>query len=195
MATQSIFHKKNNNIKQIKINDGSLPKNTNIWCWWCCHPFETIPVSIPISYDNTKDCFGLIGIFCNFSCCKSYILSSDFNNKSIAISNIKILSKRMGLNYKERIIPAPPRQTLDVFGGYLTIDEFRNTGKIAINHLEKNHYIQEQKFEHKSLCQIDGNMQTYKGVEEKKELFSLKRAKPLKKNKGTLEAAMGLTVK
>jgi len=195
MATQSIFHKKNNNIKQIKINDGTLPKNTHIWCWWCCHPFKTIPVSIPISYDNVKDSFELIGIFCNFSCCKSYILSSDFNNKSIAISNIKILSKRMGLNYKDKIIPAPPRQTLNVFGGYLTIDEFRKTGKIAIHYLEQNHYIQEQKFEHKSLCQIDGNIQTYKGVEEKKELFSLKRTKPLKKSKGTLESAMGLTVK
>lgn len=197
MTTQSIFHKRSHKVNSVKVFPDSLPQKTDVWCWWCCHPFTCHPVSIPLSHDPTKDLFELVGVFCSFSCCKSYIMSSNQYNKPIIISNIKTLAKRMGLPYKNKIIAAPPRQTLNVFGGYLTIDEFRKNNNVAISLLSSNHYIITQRFEDKPVqnISIDAPINYKKSQEEKKEMFALKRTKPLKKNKGTLEAAMGLTVK
>ena len=104
----------------------------------------------------------------------------------------------MGISYKDKIIPAPPRQTLNVFGGYKTIEQFREKSNVAVHLLSSNHYIITQKFEDKPVQPVIQDIPINyknKAQEEKKELFALKRTKPLKKNKGTLEASMGLTIK
>mgnify|MGYP001319317591 CR=1 FL=1 len=193
MATQSLFHKKKDNTKLIKVFPESLPNKTNLWCWWCCHPFDNIPVALPIHYDSTKDMFELTGVFCCFSCCKSYSIYSP-NNSTVFTSNIKLLAIKMGIPARQCIIPAPPRQTLKVFGGYLSIDEFRNKTKqfVAVKLLTSNQLISNQIVDEEhiqSKCTIVPHTQ------EQTETFALKRTKPLKKQKGTLEFAMGLTVK
>lgn len=198
MSTPSLFHKKVNTLQEVQIFKDKLPQSTDIWCWWCCHSFDSIPVAMPYEYNITRDSFVLVGTFCSLSCCKSYILESPHYNKPIIIANLKMLSKRMGLNYKDRITPAPPRQLLKVFGGYLDIDEYRTKIdlKIALTLLQSNHTIQ------KNLVQEKSNMNTntiqrantISFETKERETFSLKRDKPLKKKRGTLESAMGLTV-
>ena len=197
MTTKSLFHKKSNDIKKVKIFPDKLPEKTDIWCWWCCHPFENKPVSMPISYDNSKDTFELMGVFCSFSCCKAYILSSPIYDKPIIIGNIKVLAKKMGQDYKKRIVVAPPRQLLKVFGGDLTIDEFRKkcNDNIALNILTSNQIITTQYTEEKSIGNIQIQASQLSINEKNRELFSLKRNKPLKAKKGSLQEAMGLTIK
>lgn len=202
MATVSLFHKKNDNIKRVRIFENKIPEKTDLWCWWCCHPFDTIPVSSPTSYDKGSDSFELSGNFCSLACCKAHTIQSSYSNKTIILANLKIMAKRLGLKYTDRIMPAPPRQALKVFGGYLTIEEFRekSKGMIAVNVLTSNQIIGTQYIEEKpstTAISISGqhSIDFTSHEENKKETFSLKRNKPLKKKKGTLEAAMGLTIK
>ena len=139
---KSLFHKKEDNSRLIKIFPDKLPEKTDIWCWWCCHGFDSMPISVPLKYNKTKDSFQLVGAFCSFSCCKAYILESH-NTSPTIISNLKLMSKKMGLNYKDKIIPAPPRRLLKVFGGIMSIEEFREQSKqnVAINLLSSNQCI------------------------------------------------------
>ena len=196
---KSLFHKKEDNSRLVKIFQDKLPEKTDIWCWWCCHGFDSMPISVPLKYNKTKDSFQLVGAFCSFSCCKAYILESH-NTSPTIISNLKLMSKKMGLNYKDKIIPAPPRRLLKVFGGIMSIEEFREQGKqnIAINLLSSNQcivsdFVKEKKMDDHS--EQNGNKIDFTSHEEtKKEYFSLKRDKPLKKKKGTLEDAMGLRI-
>ena len=196
---KSLFHKKEDDSKLVKIFPDKLPEKTDIWCWWCCHEFDSIPISMPLRYNKTKDSFELIGAFCSFSCCKAYILDS-YNTSPTIISNLKLMSKKMGLDYKDKIIPAPPRRVLKAFRGIMSIEEFREKSKqnLAINLLSSNQCILSDVVKETKIGEISestGNKIDFTSHEEhKKEYFSLKRDKPLKRKKGTLEDAMGLKI-
>lgn len=111
------------NIKTImkNINDKSL---TNIACFWCCHKFDNEYVGMPIKYRNGV--FEVLGCFCSFECMCSYNFYSNENNNNIweVYNLINIMSNKM--NYDKFVYPAPPRKCLSFFGGYMSIDEFRN---------------------------------------------------------------------
>jgi hypothetical protein len=127
-----------NNLKNIKIvktlkniiKDSTFPERTNIYCWWCCHPFECTPCTMPIKYDSYKNKYNCVGIFCSWNCVKSY--SFDLKDQKISerASIITLIIKQLyNLSYSIGIKPAPPRQTLKMFGGYLSIEEFRQNFK------------------------------------------------------------------
>ena len=50
----------------------TAPKNTEQWCWHCCHPFPTAKVVLPVSYDDRRDIWKFAGAFCSWSCAKGY---------------------------------------------------------------------------------------------------------------------------
>jgi hypothetical protein len=105
-------------IKQITAT------KTNVACWWCCHTFDTYPICAPVKYDERKDLFSVVGCFCSFNCSKSYI-NSEMKTKSHLIS---FLAKRLS-NQLENIKASPPRTVLKMFGGPLSIEEYRQTFK------------------------------------------------------------------
>ena len=104
----------------------SWPEKTNIKCWWCCHNFDNTPVGVPIKiYDNI---FYLKGCFCSFNCCLSYVNDNKNMYKYDSIYPL-IKSLRAKLTKKhlnDPLTPAPPRECLDIFGGELSIEEFRS---------------------------------------------------------------------
>ena len=104
------------------------PVTTDIACWWCCEPFDTLPLKIPMRVDpRTKRLTRMFGNFCSFSCCKAYALDSKAMGFSVG-SNILLLYQRlMGHTPKNGIKVAPPRQALVRFGGPLRINEFRSS--------------------------------------------------------------------
>ena len=99
--------------------------SVNIKCMWCCHNFKNIPVAVPHQYINknftSKETF-VVSII-------SYIFNSNIvpseNGKDI---HFKFIEKKLTDN-NEKITLAPPRETLKEFGGFYTIDEFRNLNK------------------------------------------------------------------
>jgi hypothetical protein len=106
-----------------KKNEDTSTMKTDINCWHCCHNFTTTPVHLPTSY--RRGVYKYIGIFCSYNCCYTY--AKNTNNKDIYLLNylFKSQTKNKGkiLDY---ITPAPPKETLKIFGGPLSIEEFRN---------------------------------------------------------------------
>lgn len=106
------------NVKQV------MTEKTNVACWWCCHQFDTHPVCAPVKYNEHKDLFTVIGCFCSFNCAKAYAMKDMRNNSSIALNSF--LYKRV-TGQLAHIKPAPPKTVLKMFGGPLSITEYRDT--------------------------------------------------------------------
>lgn len=123
---------KNGNSVSVKIyeneplpvgkNKQILKRKTDIVCWWCCHPFDTYPVCAPVKYDGKKDIFKAEGCFCSFNCSKSYLISEI---KGKIYLNSQLIKKMKGSI--EDVKLAPPRTVLKMFGGPLTIQEYRSS--------------------------------------------------------------------
>ena len=99
------------------------PEKTNINCWWCCHTFDNVPCSLPYSYKKDKFC--VKGVFCNFNCAASYNFSLNDENVYERYSLLNLMYKKLYYRKFIKINLAPPRESLKMFGGYLSIDEFR----------------------------------------------------------------------
>lgn len=131
-ATSCILQPRMNKHTQYKNIEPDKQTKT-IWCWWCCHSFKTTRVMIPTRHDPRRDKWHLFGVFCSASCAKAYA-HKEFKNGDIGC-RMELFTKLMKIYYKFPlpIVPAPPRQALKVFGGYLTIAQFRKANQSTIS--------------------------------------------------------------
>lgn len=120
-----------NKVNQILVpfknfnKNGKWPEQVNIYCWHCCHPFKNKPVSIPIRYVN--DTFYVYGVFCSYNCASAYNLNSNDYNKNENHQLLSLMySKLYNTNTFIEICPSPPKEILQIFGGNVTIDKYRN---------------------------------------------------------------------
>ncbi len=107
------------------INDSKTcwPEKTDVWCWWCCHPFDTMPIPCPIEYDEIRNIYKVNGIFCSWSCAAAYSVK-EYSSLSLIY---QMKNKLCG--YSENITVSPPRQCLKNFGGYMPITSYRALDK------------------------------------------------------------------
>lgn len=188
------------------------PASTDVLCWNCCHGFDTRPVPLPVKYDELRDTFRVMGNFCSWGCAKAY--SRDFtrtiSGRGAQAMAISLIRKRI-TGTATPLVAAPPRVVLKAFGGYMTIDEYRqlsnHPGPSAWNlppprlityaqvvndrkHGEERRRTRAKKVDLSS--QIDlGPSSSAHAVESLK----LKRPKPVKKTTNMLEIALGLVTK
>lgn len=98
-------------------------ESTTIACWHCCHRFEGPPVPVARSYDAKEQKFVVFGNFCTLSCAKAWMVDSPSFDSA---QRINIFAKMARDVYGEvEVLRAPPRVSLDLFGGPYSIDEFR----------------------------------------------------------------------
>lgn len=111
------------------IHNDNWLNNTNVCCWWCCHSFDTVPIGMPEKYDELKKKFLVKGVFCSFSCMIAY--KKEIKHNCIKDYLIKFLYTRLTGTFllDVHLEPAPARCCLKMFGGDLTIEEFRNSFK------------------------------------------------------------------
>lgn len=109
------------------IHNTDWLQSTDVCCWWCCHTFQTTPLGLPQYYNKKISKFRVKGVFCSFSCMAAYNNETSKNKKEYLIKFL--YAKLTGESVTSSIIPAPPRCTLKMFGGELTIEEFRNSFK------------------------------------------------------------------
>jgi len=113
-------------------------------CWNDCHTFETTPVGIP--HRLVEGCFHCYGNFCSYNCAKRYLLPKDEADDLTTLSTTHdayvsdSISEQLqllellchietGTPLEDRIIRAPNRLVLKLFGGDKTIEDYRNSFK------------------------------------------------------------------
>lgn len=96
-------------------------------CWWCTYGFGHEPFSMPIRLSNNNQ-YDTVGCFCSPECTASYI----FANKSGVCDPWKqyemlhrmVNKKHDGVEIRIKL--APPRETLQRYGGPYSISAYRS---------------------------------------------------------------------
>ena len=119
----------NDSIDKFSENSDNWPSCTDIHCWWCCHKFNNKPIGLPISYENK---YKTVGVFCSFNCALAYN-SQNVNLKEVRFNETLLKMLFKDVTGKDKLIKAPPREKLKMFGGHLDITTFRKVNYEIIN--------------------------------------------------------------
>tara|TARA_B100001123_G_C15209021_1_gene986469 strand:- start:404 stop:1414 length:1011 start_codon:yes stop_codon:yes gene_type:complete len=182
-------------------NNNEWPKKTSIYCFWCCHSFDEQPCGIPIKCVNGV--FHVIGCFCSPECCAAYNFNTKHDTEEIweRYSLLHLLYSE--IYDVDEIQLAPPKSCLKMFGGPLTIDEFRTYSRdkksynlvyppmiAVIPQLDDEQWNQQTKIQKPNFIPLDNQK-----VEQAKNNLRLTRNKPLVTKSNTLENCMNLMYK
>ena len=178
------------------------PSSTSIYCWWCSHPFDGPPCALPCNYSN--NIFIVKGVFCSPECAAAYNFKDTNSGEDLweRYSLLNFLYRKIYNDNNIKIKLAPPKETLKIFGGSLSIKEFRmhNTNytkcyKLISYPLQSITPIQELKDINKGFSsKIDKKV----FLIDKDKIdtgLRLKRKTPYNKSKNTLERCMNLSTK
>jgi hypothetical protein len=121
-------------IKQINLENiqDTWPLSTNHLCWWCTLEVDGRPIFLPLEKDK-NGVYQCIGNFCSFSCMKSYIyyeINDESYDESLACDMYHSLTAKMNWH---QISCAPKKVQMKIYGGELTIKEYK---KITTNHTD-----------------------------------------------------------
>jgi hypothetical protein len=181
----------------------TLPESVEAACFWCAGCFEGRPVVIPSLEE--RGVYKVYGNFCTLSCALSYLLTEQVDPQ--VRWERQALLNRM---YKQTsaIHPAPPRESLSLFGGTLSHDEYRAIIEKKVlridSHLPpvisilatldtKPIDFYETSLRNTSVnATLGGTVELMKNSEPG---LRLKRSKPLKDKESTLDAVMNLSVR
>ena len=124
---------------------------------------------------------------------KSYALDKyGVNRGGIVCGNIVMMRRRM---YKQsgHVKPAPCRFRLNVFGGDMTIEEFRRNQTVDTH--EKVD-VKSKPYKDNVIPFVSNTkkMDEIKNASSNNNALKLKRNKPLKRNHNNLESALGLII-
>jgi len=113
-------------MKEILTRSKTPTYSSNTSCFWCCHPFSWTHTVLPISYDAYETMYTCEGHFCSPECALAY-LYNDCNLSDVSRwSRHALLADMYRRLYGTReLSPAPPRASLRMFGGPLSIEQFR----------------------------------------------------------------------
>jgi hypothetical protein len=106
--------------------DVEWPATTHIWCHHCVHPFDTMPIPVPIAR-NSKNRYIVKGVFCGVPCGLRYIEVHGGHDAE----EQKMMFRQMARDVFHvegafKAHAAGDALMLTVFGGMHSIEEFRN---------------------------------------------------------------------
>lgn len=196
--------------RHVRVRDtGHWPAHVSgRWCDHCCHAFEGPPIPLPVSWDSRTDIFKVQGMFCSFACAKGYNRDRARYTSGLVAELITLLQKR-ATGILHSVHAAPPRTALTVFGGYMSIAEFRQASKdnvrvyslppkmLPLTHMLEDHRGPEKRtlVEPRIVKVKDKKFQQtvdFSAAElPRNETLRLKRPKPLQGSKNVLARTMG----
>jgi hypothetical protein len=108
------------------FSKGIWPEKTNIKCWWCTLSFDSVPCFIPTKLVNGK--YTVLGCFCSFNCAMAYNLYSLEQNQHDRLRKCALLNSLYYEIHSEpkEILPSPPKETMIMYGGKLTVEQYRD---------------------------------------------------------------------
>jgi len=190
----------------VQFEDSSkakaLPERTDVACFWCAHTFDWTPCIIPER--EVHGTYNVYGNFCCPECAFAYVLQETMD-PHVRWERIALLHRIYDREGKGRMLPAPKREVLQLFGGPLTIESFRATigaSKVRIDlHMPPMVSILGS-IDTKPIDFFDsslkntmfGSLQQEK-TQKAEEGLRLKRTKPLKDKESTLDSVMNIQIK
>jgi len=179
-------------------------------CWWCVHALPQLPcINAPFKYDDKRGRFETKGNFCSWQCAKAW--AHDLNSaRSGEIQMFLMMMRRRAIGRYEPLWPAPKREALKIFGGTMTIEEFRSYGGLVeppIIHWpdQKRHMplvggtavpVTETTDAPTSTPGKDrGRLKAIQNSTSSSDTLKLKRNKPLARAESKLENVLGITRK
>ena len=118
-------------LRSNSFSPGSEPAlPPRLCCWWCCHPWEGPEIHAPFKYDALRKKFETKGRFCSFECAKSWIIEKSGPRYGEMLSFMALYRKHV-FGKSVQCFPAPKRECLQIFGGPLSIEEFRKSANKA----------------------------------------------------------------
>lgn len=105
-----------------------LPERTDVYCFWCCHPFDTVPCVIPA--DIKEGIWHVYGNFCSPECATSYLFHERLDSnvqweRCAMLNSLYTKDAEIKAGALTGIRSAPKREVLRIFGGSMDIREFR----------------------------------------------------------------------
>jgi hypothetical protein len=192
----------------IKVHHTPLPMcqldstSGSVCCWWCTCPFDGNPVHLP--HRIVDDVFQVTGYFCSFNCCLAYNVAKKERASQQRETLLHVMyHKLLGPFPSTSIIPAPPREVLEKFGGWMTIEEFRSKStqireelRLLLPPLQSVYYTIEAQ-QHPQMSSYPRHSKSFvplnvDQVKRAKESLKLKRSAPRKSNYVSLEETLGL---
>lgn len=169
-----------------------------MWCWWCCHPIEGEPLHLPYKYDDRRRKFETYGYYCSWPCMKAYNVRGGGPRYGEIQQNITLMRK-MCYGKIEALRMAPHREALQVFGGTMTIEDFRQGKDEPIVHkpfmVFNSCIIKNKDMVQTATTFSSDNQHKLKTIQETNipsEQLKLKRTKPLKRTESPLEKSLNL---
>lgn len=123
----------------MEIFNNGWPEKSTYACWTCCHMFDASPVGIPHMLIGQQ--FHCYGNFCSYNCAKRYLCPEEDDDIALLhtvsdkfveddLSDKKQLLELLchletGLPFGTCIEKSPKRLMLKLFGGTMTIEEYR----------------------------------------------------------------------
>ena len=201
---QSIKKTKTHEIMYEFINasdNNEWPTHTNISCFWCCHKFQNGPIGVPTRITRKK--FNLWGCFCTYNCAASYILYNKIPNMWEKYALLNLFYSKVNNCKSVKIKLSPPRESLQMFGGNMTIDDFRRSSlknntiyriidPPIVSIIPQLEEIQLENMNRKKANTLLYNEYNQSGTSDS--LLKLRREKPLSNKNYTLENYMHLKI-
>ena len=189
----------------VQFKDSSdvkqLPSHSDAACFWCCHTFNHRPVILPIR--DTGEHLLVTGNFCSPECATAYLFDMRQDSHT-RWEQFALLHRIYGEACHGTIYPAPSRNVLKLFGGSLSIQEYRgliHSHKVRVDiHLPPMVSILAT-MDTKPIDFYDASLtknvtETVKErLQKAEEVLRLRRTKPLKAFESTLDACLNLKIK
>jgi hypothetical protein len=202
-TTQPDFYKKATLLVQFQSSEEirALPEHVDIACFWCCHKFDNTPIILPIR--DQGEYIQVQGNYCSPECAMAYLF--DMHQDSYARwEQLSLLNRLYSPAVGGPIKPAPNRQILKLFGGPVSIEDYRNLvrqGKLRVDlHLPPMVSLlatmDTKPIDFYDVSLTKNVMETVKErLAKAEEVLKLKRTKPLKAWESTLDACINLKVR
>lgn len=113
------------------------PRSSRHCCFWCSHRFGHIPVLVPVWSGHQ---FHLHGNYCSWNCAKSHTLEkAKAGHFPLDLTSIGLFAFAITIRGRHcqdekpctcgsrftGVVPAPPKETLQDYGGHQSVAEFR----------------------------------------------------------------------
>eukprot|EP00873_Tetraselmis_striata_P033662 jgi/Tetstr1/453926/TSEL_040845.t1 len=112
-----------------KSDEGEWPLSTSVSCYWCCHPFTGPPLGLPVKTSPADGGYFVTGCFCSLPCASAFNLDSRDSHDTVCERHAMLSELSRILHGTPEVRAAPDWKALNMFGGYMTIEQFRAFSK------------------------------------------------------------------